>query len=172
LSLVKNSIFGLVIPEGMTPVPGPEKVYRFEGYHPITQVYNEIRRQASIGEIAREGNGYLLRNVRVRRSRSGRSRGAQIALRIFKSQASGATLDIWLEKYYAKKAPPMSPAKYISGGALLPTYKAVHVKRRRQSKQAKPGKMTRSLQQTVNILAKMRRGETLTQEEMDHASFN
>jgi hypothetical protein len=96
---------GLVIPDGMSPGPAPRKVYRFEGNFPVFQVATFIHKQVTGADIEIEDGGYLMQKARVRTPKGSASGKELLDIRVFKGRRKGATIDIWLERYYAKKLP-------------------------------------------------------------------
>ncbi|MCP4599355.1 MAG: hypothetical protein GY847_02270 [Proteobacteria bacterium] len=107
-----TTVLGLGIPRGMMPAPAPPKVYRFEGTHHVAHVTGFIREQVSTRKSMREGSGYIFRNARVRHPKGKATGGDLLAIRIFKGQKGGATIDIWLEREYAKRLPSRGSSSY------------------------------------------------------------
>ena len=105
----KTTALGLVIPEGMSPAPADDKVYRFEGNFPVFQVATFIHDQVSNAKIEIEDRGYLMRRARVKAPRGGASGKELLGIRVFKGRKGGATIDMWLEREYAKNLPSKNP---------------------------------------------------------------
>ncbi|MCP4676597.1 MAG: hypothetical protein GY854_14005 [Deltaproteobacteria bacterium] len=147
----RNTVFGLVILEGMVPAKGPDKVYRFEGEYPIVAVISSVREQIYGQTTEREGKGFLLRHARIRRIKRGSPR-PELAIRIFQGE-KGATIDVWLEKEYAKN--PDDAHDRGSTGRTTKMTPAAAAKRRAAA------------QKTIRAMQKVRSGEMLSREDME-----
>jgi len=92
-----HAVFGLRVPRGMKPVPGPHRVYRFEGTQDLGLVKRYVMRQVETGTLLDEPTGYLIRKARVV-DPVGTSQGdLLLAVRIFRGNRGGASMDVWVE---------------------------------------------------------------------------
>ncbi len=159
LSQGAMTAMGLSIPKGMLPGKAPEKVYRFEGTYPVVHVAGFVREQVRTRAIEKEGNGYLMRNARVRHPKGNSTGKERLAIRVFKGNKGGGTIDIWLEEDFKKVR---------AGGS---SYSGSHASRyEHKTKKLTPTarkKRTAAKRETYRIMRKIARGEKLTVEEME-----
>lgn len=163
----RHTVFGIEVPQGMSPAAGPPKVFRFEGAHGMAQVVSAIRGQISALKEAEEGDGVLFRFASATTAAENKVPSA-LAIRIFRNEGR-TVLDIWLEKEYATKlpdpgdrsAPPTAVSKTGSRVGVGAGTEA-EVKARRQE----------NLANTMRILRKLERNEPLTEEEKNSDLFN
>ena len=150
-------VFGIKIPTGMTPSPGPEKVYRFHGKLPALRAAGLIRDQINVKKEVKEEGGVLFRFAKSKKLPAGSNELRMLAIRVFPA-ADGSTVDIWLEKEYTSELPDIHQTTNLPIPTLPPVHRTVIDKRKRASE------LNRRTQ-AVNILQKIERGEPLTPEE-------
>jgi hypothetical protein len=93
-----HSVFGLRIPGGMRPAPGPHLVYRFEGTWELTAARRFVMRQMETALLNEEPAGYLIRHARVLEPAGEGDPSLRLAIRIFRGRKGGATIDVWVER--------------------------------------------------------------------------
>ncbi|MCP4197496.1 MAG: hypothetical protein GY762_10150 [Proteobacteria bacterium] len=150
---------GLVIPDGMTPGPAPRKVYRFEGNFPVFQVATFIHQQVTGADIEIEDGGYLMQKARVRTPKGSATGKEILDIRVFKGRRKGATIDIWLERYYVKKPPSknLAPPKPRTRSQMSPAEK------QRRSKEHG---------ETMRVMRKVTSGEPLDEKDRNSPFFD
>lgn len=159
-----TTVFGLVLPQKMTPEKSVPKVYRFTGKYPVVHVMGFLRDQLSRSELSREGEGYLLRFGKVR-SPKGRSTGEdKLAVRIYRGM-KGSVVDIWLEKDYAEKLPP-SHGRSADELALVKSRKTT-----RMSPEAAAVRK-KEKQETLRVMRKIAAGGTLDKKDYESPFFD
>jgi hypothetical protein len=150
---------GLVIPEGMTPGPAPRKVYRFEGNFPVFQVATFIHKQVTGAKIEIEDGGYLMQKAKVRTPKGSATGNELLDIRVFKGSKKGATIDIWLERYYAKKLPSkeLAPPRPRTRSQMSPAEK------QRRSKEHG---------ETMRVMRKVTSGQPLDEKDRNSPFFD
>ncbi|MDJ0762312.1 MAG: hypothetical protein QNJ97_04930 [Myxococcota bacterium] len=168
VSLAQGRItaFGLELPLGMTPIPGPDKVFRFESTYHVAHLTDEIQRQVSVSRVIPEENGTLMRNAKVRRPKGNASGEDRIAVRIQKRQNGGSLLDIWLERPL-----PSSRARrntsFAAGG--MPRQSA---RRPTQMGRAETKRRTTARREALRVMKKVQNREHLDEKDMASDFFH
>ncbi len=162
-----NTAFGLSIPRGMTPAPGPPKVYRFEGGYSVKRVTNSIRDQVSVRKIVEEGSGFLIRNATVKAPKGETDGNDLLAIRVYKGQKGGATIDIWLEREYTRNLPKQASSSsltsaYSKGGSTGRTTRMTSKAKRKRNQ---------SRRETFRVMNKVISGNTLDSNDMNSPFF-
>lgn len=155
-----TTLFGIKIPTGMYPSRGPEKVYRFEGKLPVARTAALIRDQIVADKEVQEGDGVLFRFAKAAHTRMRTGRNSAVAIRISSSD-DGSTLDIWLEREYAKTLPGKAAvADFPLPGQSRSTRRTVMDQKAKQQEQESRALLMRALY-------KLQKGEPLTPEEAE-----
>ena len=154
----KITALGLSIPDGMTPARAPEKVYRFEGNHPVFQAAEFVHKQTRGAKIEIEEEGYLMQRATVRDPKGSASGDELLSIRVFKGDRGGATIDIWLEREYRAALPSkVAPPRVRTRAPMSRTEK------QRRGKEAR---------ETLEVMNKINRGEPLDENDRSSAFFH
>jgi hypothetical protein len=158
----RNVVYGIKIPTGMNPAPGPPKVYRFEGNQSVPQVARLVRQQVSMKEEKREGEGYLFRYAKAKKGGGEAASVDPVAVRVFETADGRTSLDIWREKVYAKSLPNRALRSGIYG-AKGPS--------RARKDRARTGQKA-ELAETMRVLKKIQTQQPLTGEDLQSGAFD
>ena len=159
-----HAVYGLRMPGGTRPVPGPHKVYRFEG--PIDRVSAKrfVMRQVETGTILEEPGGYLIRRARVLDPVGEVDPTRRLAVRVSGRPGDDTTIDVWLER---RERGPREPAGSTGGGpTVLPGGHEVT-----EAPPAAARHRAEQRRQTFELLQKLRSGEELTPAEKKSPLF-
>jgi len=160
-----HSVFGLEIPRGMTPVPGPHMVYRFEGIHPIDAVKRNVMRQVETGTLIEEPSGWVVRKARVLEPDGETDPGTRLAMRIFRGRRGGATLDVWVEReeHATRRKREIAESSSAAGASATAGERRGGAVRDRDEEGAR--------RTAWEVMEKVQRGEPLTAEERKSSLF-
>ena len=163
----RHAVFGLRMPQGMTPVGTPQPgVYRFEGPHPPAVVEAFITAQlASFDPPAPEPSAKLIRNAVVRKPIGGVA-AEPLAVRLHERQ-DGTTVDVWLERKIDTSGAPMGASSDTSFGASG-NATAQPPASRPSGSYGTPAERRRAV---FKMLQKIDRGEPLTKQDLDNPLF-
>ncbi|MFO8074193.1 MAG: hypothetical protein R6V85_20215 [Polyangia bacterium] len=153
----RHAVFGLSLPRGMKPVPGPNRVYRFESTHRLESVKRYLMGQVETAYLKDEPSGYLVRHAQVLEPAGEVSPEQRLAIRIFRGRRGGATVDVWVES-----GPGASPARR----AKRPAARGAAAGSRSEPVRIEPGsaearRRQQSKRETFELLQKMQRGEEI-----------
>lgn len=159
----KKTAFGITIPRGMVPAPGPHRVFRFEGSYPVVQVKDFIGAQVTAKEIAAEGSGYLMRQATLRKSTGRVGSDKPMAIRVFKGRKRGATIDVWFEHEYKKSLPELGAVHELLNRQSPPPSKTMKEDHKKRSE---------TMQEILTSMQKGLRGERPDPKLEDSPGFN
>jgi hypothetical protein len=160
----RHAVFGLRMPQGMTPAGTPQPgVYRFEGPHPPGVVESFLTDQlASFDPPVPEPSAKLIRNAVVRKPIGGVA-AAPLAIRLHERQ-DGTQTDVWQERMTDTAdttldtsfgAPGSAAAQPSAPASSSGTYRTPADRRRA----------------AFEVLQKIERGEPLTKQDLDNPMF-
>ena len=152
-----HAVFGLSLPRGMKPVPGPNRVYRFESTHRLESVKRYLMRQVETAYLKDEPSGYLIRHARVLEPLGEVAPEQRLAIRVFRGRRGGATVDVWVES--GPGASPARRATRSAGRGAAAGKKSEPVRIEPGSAEAR--RRERSKRETFELLQKMQRGEEI-----------
>lgn len=165
-----HGAFGLKMPRGMIPIQVPAKdTYRFEGTHQLSILRRYLMRQldAPYEPVEEEGGRILVRQAKVK---SGGDPDARIGLRLFDGSLGGGSVDVWQEtvpfetaENNARALPAPEPWRPSRG------YGKDGERERPKPVSKIPSQRRR---QVWEMMEKVRRGEKLTEKDLDNPYLN
>lgn len=163
----RHAVFGLRMPQGMSPAGSPTPgVYRFEGPHATTIVEPFLTAQLGSFDPPVEEPGSRLFRRALPKKPVGGGDAAPLAIRLH-AREGGSAVDVWLEGADEAGAPASAATangSTASGAGAEPDAPAA-------KPTSRPGTPIERRRAAYEVLKKVERGEPLSKEDLDNPLF-